>query len=123
MQVSFNQEDDAEDEAHLLNPGNVLSDVLDADGVLDSQTVRLALDTGFVNEDTAIGSKTCSVSYGPGYAKSGEDHNSPAKAMQTWSSSIATFLTVLGSCSCRADFFSTPSTTTSDPFTPTCHVS
>lgn len=40
--------------------------------------------------------------------------------MQMWSSSISTLRTVRGSCSCRADFFSTPSTTTDDPRTPTC---
>ena len=45
--------------------------------------------------------------------------HAPAKARQTWSSSITTFRTVRGSCSCRTDFFSTPRTTTFSPRTPT----
>ena len=43
----------------------------------------------------------------------------PAKATQTWSSSMATLRTVLGSWSCKADFFSTPRTTHDLPRTPT----
>jgi hypothetical protein len=39
----------------LLNTGNVLGDVLDADGVLHSETVGLTFDTRLVDEDTAIG--------------------------------------------------------------------
>ena len=41
--------------AYLLNTGNVLGDVFDADGVLHSQTVGLTFDTRLVDEDTAIG--------------------------------------------------------------------
>ncbi len=46
----------------------------------------------------------------------------PANATQTWSSSNATLRTVRGSCSCSADFFSTPRTTTLAPRTPTCEA-
>jgi hypothetical protein len=43
----------------LLHAGNVLSNVLDRDGVLDSQTVGLALDARLVDKDTTVGSQTC----------------------------------------------------------------
>lgn len=52
-------------------------------------------------------------------SSSSSSTNSPANASPTCSSSIAIFRTVLGSCSCRSDFFSTPMTTASLPFTPT----
>ena len=54
--------------AHLLNTGNVLGDVFDADGVLDGQTMGLAFDTGFVDEDTSVGSETSLVSFRPVYS-------------------------------------------------------
>ena len=38
----------------LLYPRDVLCDVLYADWVLDGESVGLTLDTGFVNEDTAV---------------------------------------------------------------------
>jgi hypothetical protein len=43
---------------HLLDTGNVLGDVLNANGIFDSQAVRLALDTSFVDENTAVRSET-----------------------------------------------------------------
>lgn len=43
----------------------------------------------------------------------------PAKAITTWSSRRHILRTVRSSCSLATDFFSTPSTTTSDPRTPT----
>ena len=48
--------------------GNVLGDVFDADGVLDGQTMGLAFDTGFVDEDTSVGSETSLVSFRPVYS-------------------------------------------------------
>lgn len=34
-------------------------DVLDRDGVLDGEAVRLALDACLVDEDASVGSQTC----------------------------------------------------------------
>jgi hypothetical protein len=45
--------------AHLLDPRDVLGDVLDADRVLHRQSMTLALHAGFVNEDSSVGSETC----------------------------------------------------------------
>lgn len=39
----------------LLDAGNVAGDVLDGDGVLDCQAVRLALDARAVNQDAGVG--------------------------------------------------------------------
>lgn len=39
----------------LLNAGNVLRDILDADRVLDGEAVRLGLEAGLVDEDARVG--------------------------------------------------------------------
>lgn len=39
----------------LLHAGDVLCDVLDGDGVLDGETVRLRLEAGLVDEDAGVG--------------------------------------------------------------------
>lgn len=43
----------------LLNAGNVASDILDADGVLDCEAVRLALHSRAVNQNTGVGGEAC----------------------------------------------------------------
>lgn len=43
----------------LLNRGDVSGNVLDRDGILNSQAVRLALHASAVDEDTSIGSQSC----------------------------------------------------------------
>lgn len=42
----------------LLHTGNILGDVLDADGIFDGQTMALGLQTGLVDQDTGIGVET-----------------------------------------------------------------
>lgn len=42
----------------LLDARNVLGNVLDGDGVLDSEAVGLALDARLVDQDTAVGGET-----------------------------------------------------------------
>jgi hypothetical protein len=44
-----------QDRPDLLVGGDVASDVLDADRVLDRQPMALALDPRFVNDDAAVG--------------------------------------------------------------------
>jgi hypothetical protein len=43
---------------HLLDTGDVLCNVFDGHRVLDGESMRLALDTGFVNQDTTVGGET-----------------------------------------------------------------
>lgn len=42
----------------LLNAGDIFCDVFDRDGVLDSQTMRLGLQPGFVDQDSSVGVQT-----------------------------------------------------------------
>ncbi len=103
---------------YLLDAGNMSGDIFHSHGVFYGQTMTLALYSRLINQYTAI----CRETYWNSEYAQREDWQggAPAKARQTWSSSIATFRTVRGSCSWRTDFFSTPSTTTSFPRTPTC---
>lgn len=39
----------------LLHTGNILRNILDADGILDGETVRLGLEPGLVDEDARVG--------------------------------------------------------------------
>lgn len=127
---------------HLLVRCDVPSDVFYADGVLDRQSMALALYSCLVDDDPAVCCQTCIP---PRPARQNNDSNStsapvrgekegrdgryegggrdvPAKARQTWSSIMATLRTVLGSWSCKAVFFSTPRTTHEDDLTPTAAV-
>ncbi len=45
--------------ANLLNPGDVLGDVLNADWILDGQSMGLAFHTSFVDQDAAVGGQAC----------------------------------------------------------------
>ena len=51
-------------ETHLLDTGDVLGDVFDRDGVFNGQTVGLALDTGLVDQDAAVGGQAYCISGG-----------------------------------------------------------
>lgn len=53
---SFKQHSE-ESSTYLLDSSNVPSDVLDRDGILHGQAVRLALDPRFVDENTTIRSQ------------------------------------------------------------------
>jgi hypothetical protein len=44
-------------DSYLFDCGNIASDILDCAGVLDGETVILALETGLVHENTTVRSK------------------------------------------------------------------
>lgn len=98
--------------AHLLNARNMPRDVLDGYGVLDGQTVGLALGASAVDEHTSVGGETC-MSRPSAPVKTNvaavdalpprweqerrEEKDGPANPRQMWSSSIAVLRTVRGS--------------------------
>lgn len=44
--------------AHLLDPSDMSGDVFDGDGIFNGQTMRLAFNTGFVDQHSTIGGKS-----------------------------------------------------------------
>ena len=94
-----------QDDTYLLDTGNVPGNVVDRYGVLDRESVGLALDPRLVDQNTGIRSETYKIGC---HSKrqcrdlkidTSFDLYVPAKAKQTWSSSIAVFRMVLGSWS------------------------
>ena len=65
-------------EADLLDPCNVLCNVLDADGVFHCQAMGLTFHSSFIDEDTPISRQTWSSEL-----LGLNLHSSPANAMQT----------------------------------------
>lgn len=101
---------------NLLDPSDVSRNILNSHWIFNRQAVALTFDAGFVDQYSSISSETWEWFK---WRSLREDWRVPANARQTWSSNMTTFLTVRGSWSWRIDFFSTPSTTTSLPLTPT----
>ena len=103
---------------YLLDSGDMPRNVFHCYGIFHSKPMALTFYTSTINENTTVCSKTYRVVVSI-CRRNANISNGPAKAKQMWSSNMATFRTVRGSCNWRTDFFSTPRTTTSCPRTPT----
>ena len=63
------------DPAYLLDSGDKLGDVFDADRILNSQAMGLTFHTGFVDEDSTVSCQPCNIGVSQNRASTVKDVN------------------------------------------------